>query len=401
MTDPTPLPPAEVGADPRPTVLFLPYPSTSGTWGSSLYLCAIADACARRGYRPVFHACPPTADAISAAGHATVHCRGAAPRPGHGAVRDFYDVCRVLGFEDEPFWDEMVRDEVQLVAELAPVAIVSDFRLSAPLTARATGTPLVSLAAWATDPRFQARGDDPLDAMARSLAARWGHAGVETLPEMVSWHADRRLATSVPRFEPELDGLDRMRWTGYLDRASERRGWPAREDWPERLVVAYTSTAPWGSRRVVETMARAANDVGAAFWCVTTAAGAPEQVSDRFSVVAYLPFDEVLPHTDALVFHGGQGTALASLHYGVPSLVAAGDHYERGYNARRLEELGAGRAFELYDLVPSKLRHALAALVEDPAHRAAARRLQGEVRSHAGADAAVDAVDELVGSRVP
>jgi UDP:flavonoid glycosyltransferase YjiC (YdhE family) len=387
------------GAD-VPTVLFLPYPSSSGTWGSSLYLCAIADECVRRGYRPVFHACQPTAEAISAAGYATAHCPGAAPRPHHGSVGDFYDVCRVLGFEDEAFWDSLVRDEIKVLEDLQPMAVVSDFRLSAPLSAAKVGVPLVSLAAWATDPRSQMRGHDPLDSMARSLAARWGRTEVASLPELVFWHADRRVATSFPLFEPELTDLPGVRYTGYLNRIPERGRWSGPDEWPEQLVVAYTSTAPWASRRVIEAMGRAAAGVGATFWCVTTAAQASERVSDNFAIMPYLPFDEVLPHTHALVFHGGQGTAMASLHYGVPSLVAPGDHYERGYNAARLEDLGAGVRFELYGLVPSQLRAAMAALVLDPAHRDAAQALQVEVRAHAGASVAVDALEDLVGGRV-
>jgi hypothetical protein len=130
-------------------LLFMPYPSASGTWGSTVQLAAIADACRRRGHLPVFHACPPTSARLRAWSFDVVEFEGARPRPVRTPVESFYDVCQALGFDDAAFWARMVRAEAEAIELVRPAAVVSHFRLSrrqehrggrpAPRRARARG----------------------------------------------------------------------------------------------------------------------------------------------------------------------------------------------------------------------------------------------------------------------
>ncbi|MGW4209311.1 glycosyltransferase [Lentzea sp. NPDC004789] len=376
------------------TVLFLPYPSTSGTWGSTLKLAAIAEECRRRGDRVVFHACPPTDALLTRRGFEVVPCPGAEPRRSPGPIDSLYDACTALGFDEPGFWTAVLRAEAEAVRSVRPDVLVSHMRLTAPVTARRHGIPLASCASWCTDPRAQARGDHQLDDLARALAADGCGLAVDSAVELVSWHADLQLASSYPAFEPELRGTPRTVYTGYLrDPMPDDTTW--RRSIPQRLVLAYASSAPWGTERVIGALERAAANVGAVVWCVARGAGPAGRRSASAELFSYLPFERLMSRAAGLIFHGGQGSALAALHYGVPALAVPGRHYERRYNADRLAALGAGVHGALTDLRPSRLSAILAEMLDDDRMSRAAAAARNTDESLRGAATAVDAVHAL------
>jgi UDP:flavonoid glycosyltransferase YjiC (YdhE family) len=63
---------------------------------------------------------------------------------------------------------------------------------------------------------------------------------------------------------------------------------------------------------------------------------------------------EIIPHCDAVIFHGGNGTAYQSLACGKPSIVIP-FHLEQGWNANRIEEIGAGCLLHYKNLSENKL----------------------------------------------
>lgn len=377
------------------TLLFLPYPSASGTWGSTLGLARIALACRRRGHRVVIHACPPTADHLLRLGLEVAEFQGAVPRAGTAPVRSIYDVCDLLGFGDAAFWRRLVAAELDVVAAVRPDALVAHCRLSSPITAARAGLPLATVTEWSTDPRVHSLGDHPLDDLARGLASELAGLRVETLPDLLwSARADAGLATSLPVLEPTLDGVPGITWTGHL--GVDGGALPAGLSPPPRLVVAYASSAPWGTPVLLRTMARAAERCGAALWCVTRAGDRPRSLGTTAHVMPYLPLDAVLSHAEALVYHGGKSTTVAAVGHGVPALVVPGAHFERLYNAERLVALGGGVRGELTDLTPARLTPLLEQLLDDPAPRAAAAAAAADAGRFGGADAAALAVERLL-----
>jgi UDP:flavonoid glycosyltransferase YjiC (YdhE family) len=125
---------------------------------------------------------------------------------------------------------------------------------------------------------------------------------------------------------------------------------------------------------------------------------------DNVHVEAWLPQDEVLPHVDAAVGHGGFGTTLGALGHGVPMVLLplfAGDQWR---NARRVAELGAGllvddgerRVME----IPSQramnaLPGALKLVLGDGRFRQSAARIRDEIVALPDTGAAVAVVEQL------
>jgi UDP:flavonoid glycosyltransferase YjiC (YdhE family) len=110
-------------------------------------------------------------------------------------------------------------------------------------------------------------------------------------------------------------------------------------------------------------------------------------------VERFVPQEEVLPRSAAVVCHGGSGTVLASLAHGVP-LLCLPRGADQFANAANLERVGAGAAVSGPRAADVEaLRAALRGLLESPAPKRAAAALAAEIAAMPPIDAAAAAVE--------
>ncbi|MFE1772345.1 glycosyltransferase [Streptomyces sp. NPDC059008] len=108
----------------------------------------------------------------------------------------------------------------------------------------------------------------------------------------------------------------------------------------------------------------------------------------------YVPQLQLLPHLDAVLCHGGHNTVCEALAYGLP-LVVAPVRDDQPIVARQVTEAGAGVRVRFGRARTDELRRALTAVLDDPAHRGAARRIQASFAAAGGATAAADRLEKL------
>ncbi|MFF4341397.1 glycosyltransferase [Kitasatospora sp. NPDC001540] len=108
-----------------------------------------------------------------------------------------------------------------------------------------------------------------------------------------------------------------------------------------------------------------------------------------------VPVLELMPKLAAVVSHGGLNTVCEALAHGVPLLVAPikGD---QPINAAQVAAAGAGRRVRFAHASPQQLRAELLAVLDDPSHAAAARRVQASFAAAGGAQAAADHLETLL-----
>jgi UDP-N-acetylglucosamine transferase subunit ALG13 len=96
---------------------------------------------------------------------------------------------------------------------------------------------------------------------------------------------------------------------------------------------------------------------------------------ERYVAQAFL-----LPECDVVVAHGGSGSTLATLAYGLPSLVLPqqADQFE---NADQLVSLGAGLALLPGSVTVDAVRNAVVELLDDPSYRESAESVAAEIAS--------------------
>ena len=121
------------------------------------------------------------------------------------------------------------------------------------------------------------------------------------------------------------------------------------------------------------------------------------RIPDNVHVDPWVPQQDVLAHAAAAVVHGGSGSTLGALAFGVP-IVVIPLFADQPYNARRVHEVGAGIAVEpnredIPATIPP-LRGAIEEVLANGAYRDRARELAAEVRAEPPADAAAEMFED-------
>lgn len=127
--------------------------------------------------------------------------------------------------------------------------------------------------------------------------------------------------------------------------------------------------------------------------------GAPEGViadpPENAIIQSWLPQLELLPLVDAVVTHGGCGTVMESLSFGLPMVIApaALDNYTFAHNA---VEAGVAVRVNFNRVSEDGLRQAIRSVLEDDSFRVAAAGVRKSLQAAGGAPAAADAFEQML-----
>ncbi len=172
---------------------------------------------------------------------------------------------------------------------------------------------------------------------------------------------------------------------------------------------------PWDAldpvrRRLLVSLGTVNGDAGVRFFDVLR--HALEPLADRVQAVVVAPADALpepppyllrrdrvpqlalLPHLDAVVCHAGHNTVCEALLHGLP-LVVAPIRDDQPIIAGQVAAAGAGVRVRFARVGPDELRAAVTAVLDSPAHAAAARRVGAALTAAGGAAAAADHLEKL------
>ncbi|WP_435798502.1 glycosyltransferase [Streptomyces decoyicus] len=346
----------------------------------------------------------------------------------HGRWRDLRGIAALRFLWAEvliPLARAMLPGVHTAVEAFAPDVLVADQQaLAGPLVAHRHGLP------WATSATTSAEFTRPFD-------------GVPKVGEWVAQRIAALLAESGapsgwdPRFSPHLvlvfstpaligdggppgDGARASGAAGGLPGAAARPG--GRSHPPHYAFVGPAFGArpsahdfPWhrldpGRARVLVSLGTLNREAGARFYPAVLRAA--DALADRAQLILAAPVDlagtvpdhmlhqeyvpqlALLPHLDAVLCHGGHNTVCEALAHGLP-LVVAPVRDDQPIVARQVTEAGAGVRVRFGRARADELHRALAAVLDDPAHRRAARRVQASFAAAGGARTAADRLEKL------
>ncbi|MFF3323637.1 glycosyltransferase [Streptomyces sp. NPDC002889] len=115
---------------------------------------------------------------------------------------------------------------------------------------------------------------------------------------------------------------------------------------------------------------------------------------DHVLLQEYVPQLALLPHLDAVICHGGHNTVCETLAHGLP-LVVAPVRDDQPIIAQQVAAAGAGVRVRFGRPRADEIQAALTAVLDDPDHRRAARRVQASFAAAGGAAAAADRLEKL------
>jgi UDP:flavonoid glycosyltransferase YjiC (YdhE family) len=286
-------------------------------------------------------------------------------------------------------------DLERVVDEWEPAIVVHEVaELAAPLVAAQRGIPYVDVSygslipfallhatGEAAAPHWRARGLEP-----DPLAGLFRHLYVDTCPPALQNPEIERL-TAVQALRPAAAEPSTDEPPAWLDRLV---GMP---------IIYVTMGTIWNSdldlfRHVIE----AVRDEAVALVVTVGRQNDPAALGpqpDNVEVHRYVPQALVLERCDAVVAHGGSGTTLGALAFGVPLLVIpqGADQYS---NADRVVAAGAGRQLRPDEVTVPAIRQAVRALLDEPGYRRTAERVAAEIRAMPTAEHAIERIEALL-----
>lgn len=333
---------------------------------------------------------------------------GAVPEPSgpHRALHDLSDVAVFLNLTDEDYLRRSLETEQHAVERFRPDVLFSEFKLTAPITSAATGQPLVSTACSPADPRFissllsQKRAvnhDYAIAGFNRILEERC-LAPVTDVAELFFMRSNVKVAPTIKEIEPLLADVPNLHYVVYLlyDRlelAPLPRGLIEKAH-GKKLVFVYFGAGDIGPAQYSSVLPRSFG--GTEFHAIVAVGNSPElpELPDPTNNVTWLRFvpgRSILRGSQALIFHGGQNTAMASLIHKVPSLVFPGTDFEREFNAKALAGIGVAINCALEDFTPERVIEKTRELLS-PSYRLAAATYSCAILRGGGARHAADLV---------
>ncbi len=394
--------------------LFSP---VTGTWGGLTRVIAVAEAAQQAGHSVAFCASGELAGHLRQRGYwvyptppstlfglpegLSLRMEARSQRvslpvaPGK-AVGNIWMVLALAGMARAGYLKKLVEAERQAALDFAANALFTDLDPGAFLLARIVDLPIAST--YASIAR-QGIGSLPWWLVHQAIAAVMRAYGlrperpealcfgpqtlkiIPSIPELDDTPLDQPDACYVGQLLGEIDPACRSDFTSELGK---------------RYIYVYVGTGSISLDRLRATLPQAFPAEGP--HRVLVRAQSIRQV-ERLGAVEfrpYVPAQAVLPHVDLTLCHGGQNTIIQSLVYGAPLAIFPGPIFERRYNARKVQEAGAGRMGELPDFTPAWLQAVLA----DQARLAqAAAGLGRRIRAYGGAPQAVAALEAHVEKR--
>jgi len=392
--------------------LFLPY---SPTLSHVSRLLAVAGALRSRGVDAIF--------AGSGREMAHVISEGFQVRPNwepkqeelFGAIR-----ARKLNFVSAEVLRRMVEADLELFEVVQPRAVVTDGRLSAPISTRVASLPHAAIVN-ASSTRFRAIPYMPLFAkpghwlpplrpamvalecrlfdrfmgIFREVAKEYGVPGATTPTDCLTGK-DLTLIPDLPEFFPTRNLPGSYHYVGPLTwrpagDTLPRVPFPAVAGDLPRLYVTFGTTGDGATLSAVrDPLADGAYSV------VITTAGQPpglRPVAGRVAVVDYADGDDLCARADVVVCHGGNGTIYQALRHGKP-IIGIPFIPDQEYNMRRVEALGLGRTVMPGSLQrdPRVLLGAIKAVLADEATGERCRRCGERIRASTAPEHAADLV---------
>jgi len=122
---------------------------------------------------------------------------------------------------------------------------------------------------------------------------------------------------------------------------------------------------------------------------------------EHIRIEQYVPQSLLLPHCEALIFHGGYNSLLSALWHGLPMVIipqGAGDNLPTAW---RCAAVGAGVLVDGNPPEPASIRAAVKAVLERAEYRATAQRFQQAIKALPGLEEAVRRLETLAVERAP
>lgn len=264
----------------------------------------------------------------------------------------------LTGMLNKRFLSRLVDAQLTVIGEFKPDLIVTEMDPGAYISARISGTNLVTTYSKITKHGSGSFFWKKAKRIINRILKAHGTAAVSEPEDLISAERSEGILDIIPSV-PELDGSNESENVIYVGNILE----PVRDMRPtfsvapgKRYIFVYSGTGSIpvdALKRVLPDAFTGLNGIE----CLVAAESLPkeEKIGNVF-FAPWIPAAEILPQCDLVICHGGLNTITQSLEAGVPVLAFPGAIFERRYNAEMLMKTGAGMMGETADFNPGWIR---------------------------------------------
>ena len=345
------------------------------------------------------------------------------------------------GFYSAQIVRQDVERELELVRRFKPDVLIGDTWPLTSIVGRRAGLPVVQIIKsvvhpacprliWWDEPPSGLTSPD-IQPVFNPALAEWGIPPIQRAEDLLS--GDLLLVPSIPELDPLPQGLSSTHYVGPLTRTDPRS--IESPDWfdeldPEHPLVYVTiggGADPVGGVRLFQVLYQALGDLPLQVVASTSAKLKPADLPSppaNFVLKNWVPGLAMIARSDVVVFHGGYGTMMETIHCGAPSVIVP-FHSEQQANGQRLEASGAGIViphstgpyqaiqhpwpagpFAILvapqpTLAPHQLRRAVERILSEEQFRLSTSRLKRQLADYKGPALAANLVQNLINQHPP
>jgi MGT family glycosyltransferase len=217
--------------------------------------------------------------------------------------------------------------------------------------------------------------------------------------------ADAYLQLTVPSFEFPRDFPSSVRFVGrppIIPDQAPLPSWAHELDGSRKVVLVTQGTLANHNFGLLIAPTLAALADQSDLLVVATAGGRPVDaipgpVPANARLAQYLPFEWILPKTDAFVTNGGYGSVNQAMSYGIP-LVTAGLTEDKADVNARVRWSGVGIDLATNEPTPQALLHAVRTVLDSPTYRRKASSMADEFKAIDTRAEILQIIGELAGA---
>ena len=261
----------------------------------------------------------------------------------------------LTGMMHRRYLAKLVKAQLAAIRDFSPDLIVTEMDLGAYLSARITGTPIVTtfakIASYGQGGYFWRRARKVI----ASILRKNGADAPETPEELMTGAGVLDIIPSIPA----LDGSGESGSVIYVGNILE----PVRDERltfsaarGSRYVFVYSGTGSLTLGHLRKVLPQAFEGLPGIQCLVAAETLVREERIGSVFFAPWIPAAEILPQCDLVICHGGLNTITQSIEAGVPLLCFPGAIFERRYNAEMIMKNGAGMMGESSDFNPEWIR---------------------------------------------
>lgn len=249
------------------------------------------------------------------------------------------------------FLEASIKTALETIKTFKPHGLLTDYSPVAYLLRKITGIPLASTYSEIMRAEHGSFFFNINQKSINSMLKKYG-SRPEDIEHLFFGPRVFKIIPNIPELDTADSALPDIYYSGSLFKNNNKSPVDFSVDTSKRYIFVYIGTGSIPLKKLNSVLPRVFSEEDNRI-CVVGTSGVQEPYKKgAVHFYPYVPAQKILPYCDWTICHGGQNTITESLLAGVPLIIFPGNIWERQYNAKNIQQAGAGQIGEVKDFNP-------------------------------------------------